>query len=115
MPNQQPDLFVGERLKLEGTSTVLGHNVSWHDSVRSILLELTLRYDQFTSDDLRMACQMRGVPNPKHHNAWGASMSSAAKAGLVRRIGYQKSELPSTHARIISIWQPIHHQNNQQP
>ena len=101
----QKDIKLGEQLKEEGTNRVLSHNGEWKESVRSVLLEVIKSGRQFTSDDLRIACEARHLPPPRHHNAWGAAMSAAAKAGLIVKVQYRKSQLAPAHARIIAVWE----------
>lgn len=53
----------------------------------------------FTTDDLREV-----VPDPVSPNAVGAMFASAAKSGLIVKVGYRPSERPEGHRRIVAVW-----------
>lgn len=51
----------------------------------------------FSSNDAR---SIHGVRGP----VVGAAFSAAAKAGLIRRVGYEASTSPETHAHPVATW-----------
>lgn len=57
----------------------------------------------FTSDSFR---NFAGEINDMHQNSWGALFSSYAKKGIIQKTGeYRKSVRPSSHGRVIPVWQ----------
>ena len=97
--------FSGKDRKAAGIDLVLENEPeAWKDTVYALLLDLAYNWHRFTSDDLRADAGARGVPEPHHPNCWGAVFARAAKAGLIERVGFRHSTLPSCHARAISVW-----------
>jgi len=101
MKSMELDLFSGEAAKAAGMALVTANNPEWKDTVRAVILSLS---GEFTNDDVRIACRAIGLPSPKSPNAWGAAICAVAKTGAIRRVGYRKSAIPSTHARVVAVW-----------
>lgn len=59
--------------------------------------------EPFTSDVLVAAV---GAPD-NHHNAIGARINAAARAGLIRKVGFTKSSRETGHARTIAVWEGV--------
>lgn len=94
----------GEQHKADGIEALGFTHAAWMEAATCVLESLANRGSEFTSDDLRRECDAKWVCEPSHPNAWGAVFSKAAKAGLIERIGYRKSTLPSAHARVVAVW-----------
>lgn len=105
MSELELNLFAGEQAKVAGIEQVAEHNLTWKEKVHAIVLALPS--GEFTNDDVRRACHRAGLPPPKHHNAWGAAMSGIARTGQILRVGFRKSALKSTHARIVTVWRKL--------
>jgi len=98
------DLFTGLERKDRGIALVVAHNPDWAQWVRRIILSLSKARDTFTVEDVRKEAKAIGVPEPKHPNAWGAALSSAAGADHIEACGYRKNAIPSAHARVVRVW-----------
>ena len=105
MNTEQTEFLSGETLKQQGTAAVLDHNPAWGQTAWGVLEELAASWTPFTSDDLREKCKERGVPEPHHHNAWGALIFAAACKGTIHDIGRRKSRLPAARGRMLALWQ----------
>ena len=100
-------LELGERLKKEGQEHIAATNEEWLKNVLVVIENHARWTDTFTIENVRKFCDLRGIPEPKSHNAWGAAFSAAAKQGIIVRVGYTKNSLPSAHARVVAVWQGI--------
>lgn len=97
--------FHGNDLKEQGIEQVLSHHDEWKDRVIQVIEWLSRQRNEFTGDQVRGECLCRGIPEPRHSNAWGAVMSAASKMHIISKTGsYVKSCRPSNHARTIPVW-----------
>lgn len=63
---------------------------------------------KFTYDQIRRDATARGLPPPKHPNAWGGAMSNAAADGFIRRTGvFKPSDLKQSHSRMMAEWERL--------
>lgn len=69
-----------------------------HDALLLAIRRRVMRGDPFGANEIRS-----DVPGASG-NAIGAAFSGAAKAGLIRRVGYGRSTAPSRHGGVQSIW-----------
>lgn len=61
---------------------------------------------RFTSEDLTAALGLpTGEVGQHRNNATGAVMRTAARQGLIRRIGYVESVRKRSHAAVLSRWE----------
>lgn len=104
MTELELNFSAGGAAKSAGIAKVLQHNANWQESAEAIALGLL---GEFTSDDIRLACQKAGLPQPKHPNAWGAVISALAKSGAIVRVGFRNSALKSAHARMVGVWRRV--------
>lgn len=72
----------------------------WTEAADAELRRLARAGDEFTSDTL---VGVIGVPET-HYNAIGARINAAARAGLIRKVGFTKSSRETGHARTIAVW-----------
>lgn len=91
--------MTGEQLKEEGIERIRGTNEEWLKYAEMAIKTLRLTKDEFTTDDLKPF-----VNAPNSPNSYGAAFNVAAKAGLIKRVGYRKSTSPSAHGRVVSVW-----------
>jgi hypothetical protein len=95
----------GEALKDSGMELARNAVPDWSDVARAGIVALVATGAAFTSEDL---VRLVGLPRPaegtNRNNAVGAVFSAAAKARLIRRIGYAKCARPSSHARVLAVW-----------
>lgn len=94
--------MTGEQLKEQGVQRVLENNEEWADLAMSYLKSVAA-WGDFTSDDLHVTCTANGIA-PPHRNAWGALFRKASKLGLIKRVGYRKSQRPASHSRVVAVW-----------
>ena len=92
-----------QQLKLRGIDRVTSNNRAWMNQASFAVEALSYGMDEFTSDDVRAHCHLA----PSHPNAWGALMSGMSHAGLIRRVGYRPSKLPSTRGRVVAVWKGV--------
>lgn len=60
---------------------------------------------EFTGEDVKHRLLNAGVPAPHHHNAWGALMMRAAKAGLIEKTGVWVNTVGrAAHARMAPLY-----------
>lgn len=50
-----------------------------------------------------------GVPDPDHPARWGGLFSAAARAGIIRLVGYAPSSRPTVHRAIVRVWTGAEH------
>lgn len=73
----------------------------WKAQVDQAITMLAASGQPFTADTVREL----GMPEPASPQAWGARFMSAARAGHIRRIGYQPSKRASVHAHPVAVWE----------
>lgn len=93
-----------ERLRDEGLDKVGSHNEDWMGLALS-KLNSHPRNVEVTGEELKVWLLKNGLPNPKHHNAWGCLVRLAASAGLIEPTGRAcRMRLAKSHARVNPIW-----------
>ena len=94
-------MMEGELLKEFGIAAVSKSTPEdWRESCDKAIAELAATGRAFTADDIR---RLVGDP-PNHPNAMGARFVAAAKAGILRKVGYQSPLRASRHASVVAIW-----------
>lgn len=61
------------------------------------------RGERFTGHDIVEASKAKGVIQPDNSRAWGGPIQRAARAGLIKRVGY--TEDPNRHGNPIPLWE----------
>ena len=97
------DYAEAERRKEEGIDRVsTGTSADW---VRVAIETIRTKFpigETLTSERLRAAM---GDLEPPHHNAMGAALNPAARAGLIQKTGlWVKSQRPEAHGRELRQW-----------
>ena len=90
----QPD---GEALRDKGIQKVSINNQLWLERARGVAASVAAYKGSVTTDDLRGDTL---IGEPGHPNAWGAVFRDKR----FKPVGYTKSQIPSTHARMIRVW-----------
>lgn len=72
----------------------------WKDRWDKAIRLLAISGEPFCSDDVR---EIAGAPED-HPNAAGARFQAAARAGLIRKIGFVKSARAALHAHHVAQW-----------
>ena len=76
--------------------------LSWQERATAVLRGMTA--SEVTGEDVRLACEARGV-RPHHHNAWGGLTSRLVKAGLLVPTGrYVAMKAKGSHARKTQVY-----------
>ncbi|MGH2595798.1 MAG: hypothetical protein ACRDH7_07520 [Actinomycetota bacterium] len=75
----------------------------WRQTWEQAIRLLASIGDPFTSDDVRA---IAGDPWD-HPNACGSLFNRAARAGVIERIGYRKSERPRLHSHPLTLWRGV--------
>ena len=97
------DYAEAERRKEEGIERVsTGTSADW---VKVAIETIRTKFhigQSVTSERLRAAM---GDLEPPHHNAMGAALNHAARAGLIQKTGlWVKSQRPEAHGRELRQW-----------
>lgn len=101
-PNPEQNQHRGQALRDQGVAQVDANtDPDWKALVDRVIAQLAATGQPFTADDVRA----QGVPEPAQPQAWGSRFLAAARAGHIRRIGYQPSRRASVHAHPIAVWQ----------
>jgi hypothetical protein len=99
MPDKQLGLVFGESLKDEGQARVEDNSGGWVDRMRGRARIMAQRDGRVTADDLRWYSALTRDP-PHSPNCYGAIFRGRGW----KIIGYEKSRIPSNHARRIAVW-----------
>lgn len=78
----------------------LAASSGWKDRVDAVIRNLARTGEEFTADDVRR----RGAVPTDHPRAMGSRFLVAARAGLIRRVGYRPSGRENLHSHPISVW-----------
>ena len=101
---EQPSLLDGTALKNEGMARALDASMPWPDMAMA-WMNARNRGDTFTSEDVTNAIGLpRGDVGKDTNNAVGAVMNAAARATLIRRIGYVSATRRNSHGAAIGLW-----------
>jgi hypothetical protein len=87
----------GVALKFTGQAQASAAHPDDRAKVDAAIRQLASTRREFSSNDAR---RLHGVRGP----VVGAAFSAAAKAGLIRRIGYEPSTDPDTHSHPVAVW-----------
>jgi hypothetical protein len=109
----QPDLFernAGTFLRDQGMERATQHadrvSAAWsHLAYEGLLAYVKQRPTSmpFTTEDVRAAVR---IAEPPDRRAWGAVVARAARAGVIRRVGYRQHSDPIRHRGISTVWEP---------
>lgn len=96
----------GEAGKKRGMQQAIDHaEESWRDAFDREVRRLAHTGLPFTSEDVTAAVDLpRGRKGMNRNNAVGAMMNALAKRGVIRKHGYTKSKVVSSHAAILAVW-----------
>ncbi|MGZ4597433.1 MAG: hypothetical protein ACXV3V_10950 [Actinomycetes bacterium] len=96
-------LELGEALRDEGCAQVNANTAeAWREQVDAAIRSLAALGRPFTADDVR---DLDGINDPPSPNAWGSRFLTAAKRGVIVRVGYLPSRRASVHAHPVAVWQ----------
>lgn len=55
----------------------------------------------------RLFAESKGFEVPPHRRAWGGVLVSAARAGIVRKVGHRSVTNPKAHCAVATLWRAI--------
>lgn len=110
----QPEMLrVGKILRDEGMKQAADHAEAINHGWSELAIEFVRAYsvihkgEQFAGEDIRMWAESKGLLIPPHKRAWGNVILTAAKRGLLRKVGYKKTCNPLAHEAIATLWQGL--------
>lgn len=85
----------------------VNNDPEWFDAAYIGLLRFTMRHeDPFLTEDVRAWSEQHGyVLPPENARAWGAVMRSAAKNGLIQKVGYRPAKSSNLSPKV--LWEAI--------
>lgn len=94
----------GEELKQAGMAAAAAAadrtDGDWKREARAVAMGLIAKRVRFTINDITDR-----VGLPSHRNATGSFLNGLAREGLIGKVGYEKGDRASQHARTVTIWQ----------
>jgi hypothetical protein len=99
----QRDLFAqAEALKARGQALAdSSQPLAWKNNVDAVIAMLARSGRPFTSDDVSA---ITGDSPTGSQGAMGSRFTTAARRGIIVRVGYVKSRRPSVHAHPVAQW-----------
>lgn len=96
-----------ERARDEAVARVERHaDADWMDAALQAVVDLANDRGSFTTDDVWLLLDARGVPGPHEVRAMGAVMRRAARRGLVLKSDRVRNSVRAEcHARPVAVWQ----------
>lgn len=92
-------------LKQHGMQLALDAQPVWADDAFEAIKMLASRKVEFTSEDV---LEITGLPSGgvgmHKNNATGAVMSKAARAGIIRKVGYTTAKRKASHSSVHAVW-----------
>lgn len=98
----QMDLVEAIHQRELGMERALDTKSEYRTSVEAAIKILAIAGREFSSDDVREL-----VGDPPHNvstNTTGALFSAAAKAGIIRKVGYDISKRVVGHGNLVRLW-----------
>ena len=92
----------GERRKQDVLQTLAARRETYVNRGRRVLLARLLSHGLATADDVRRAVELPAKIDPR---CLGSIPGPLARAGIIRCIGYEKSDRRERHASIIGVWE----------
>lgn len=92
-------------LKEHGMQLALDAQPVWAEDALEAIKQLAKRGTEFTSEDV---LAITGLPSGEvgmnKNNASGAIMNKAARAGIIRKVGYTTSKRKESHGSVHAVW-----------
>lgn len=107
--NTQPELpFTGTQLRDAGmklaSESAEQDSWGWNEAAYNFLTGfVNARQGSFMAEEIRNASAGL-IPEPPSKRAWGGIMMRAAKAGLIRKVGYGQVSNPRAHKCFATVW-----------
>jgi hypothetical protein len=92
-------------LKEYGMQLALDAQPDWAEQAYEAIKQLAKRGTEFTSEDV---LAITGLPSGgvgiNKNNASGAIMNKAARAGIIRKVGYATAKRKESHGSVQAVW-----------
>lgn len=99
--------FTGITLRDEGMERAITHadmaSLNWSDRAFLFLYKYAKSHSTFSGEQVREASKDK-LEAPPHLRAWGGVIMSAAKRGVIEKIGYIQVENPLAHKANAALW-----------
>jgi hypothetical protein len=92
----------GERRKQDVLRTLAARREIYVHRGRRVLLARLLSHGLATADDVRRAVELPDKFDPR---CLGSVPGPLARAGIIRRVAYERSDRRERHASIITVWE----------
>lgn len=79
---------------------------SWSDKAYEFLRQYIRHDAEFMTEQIREASEGI-VPEPPSKRAWGSIVLKAARAGLIKKIGYKSVSNPKANATPATLWRVV--------
>lgn len=79
---------------------------TWSDKAYKFLLTYCIKNKEFMAEDVRVASENH-VPEPPSKRAWGSVFMKAAKAKIIKRIGFRNTKNPKSHSTPATLWEVV--------
>jgi hypothetical protein len=88
-----------------GMQLALDAQPDWAEQAFEVIKQLAKRGTEFTSEDV---LAMTGLPSGgvgiNKNNASGAIINKAARAGIIRKVGYATAKRKESHGSVQAVW-----------
>jgi hypothetical protein len=74
------------------------------DLLREIAIQIAKEKGTVTADDLRNFVEENNIPISKDYRVFGAVLVSLKRKGVLKIVGYTKTEVPTSHGRPIAMY-----------
>lgn len=105
-----PEISAARLLRDAGMETAVRHadavDEGWSDRAYQFLVDFVGAnpVGRFMAEDVRSAAEKNWLPLPPDNRAWGFVVARAAKAKIIKRVGYGPQTSASCHCSPKSIW-----------
>lgn len=80
----------------------------WSEMALCLLSEfLSSKKTSFLAEEYRLFARAKGLPKPPHDRAFGAIFVTAARRGMITRVGYEATTNPKAHRTPASLWRAV--------
>lgn len=101
-------MSAGLALRDQGIEQVADSNAEWLERAVEGIRELAVCQPFLAADDLRYLMEDWGIPEPTHHNAYGAAWSMARRRGLIEMSDRTRQSTRSqAHAHRHPVWKSL--------
>lgn len=104
------DFGAGDAQRNHGMATAADnaefHCPGWAEDASRFLMDFLQNGQRFLCEDVRAFATERGLPEPPSKRAWGSVITSAARSGLIRQVGYGCVKNARAHRTPAAIWEP---------